>query len=172
MRKNRLYALALLNVIIFFFLLFPLLRRHAAFIRRYKEEKQKLTVEKRKLDELKKEKDFLLREKRKLENFLNSKMLKGDMGLVELRSFIINAHSRSGISFGGVSFSDPEKVVKSLFKVKTSFEVEAPYFSLRRFIYYLESSEKLIVLRSLSMRRTSPNRAKMRVIMEAYFYED
>ncbi len=105
-----------------------------------------------------------------LELFKRKRLFSRSRGLVEVRNFIISAHRKAGLVFSGLFFETPEKVVGKIYSVKVSFEVMGSYQALRRLIYLLENSDRLLILRNFSLRRTDPYRAKVKFIMEAYLH--
>ncbi len=108
--------------------------------------------------------------RKELELFKRRGLFSRSRGLVEVRNFIISAHRKAGLNFSGLFFETPEKVVGKIYSVKVSFEVVGPYPALRKLIYLLENSERLLLLRSFTLRRVDGFSAKVKFIMEAYLY--
>ena len=169
---RKLLVVLLLDVFVFLVIFLPLHRDYKRVVLGQKKmEEEKVSLEK-KLEELRKKEKALIQQMSTLEDFRRKNLFIGDSGVVVAREIIRKAFSRAGVSFQGLTFSNPSESISGYYKIGISIPpVFATYSRLRRLIYELETSPKMIVIKSITMKRIGGGKIRALINLEAYFHE-
>ncbi len=169
---RRLLAVLFLDIFVFLLIFLPLHRDYKKVVLGQKRmEEERVSLEK-KLEDLRKKEKTLIQQMSSLEEFRRKNLFIGDSGVVAAREIIRKAFSRAGISFQGLTFSNPSEPISGYYKIGISIPpVIATYGRLRRLIYELETSPKMIVIKSITMKRIGGGKIRALINLEAYFHE-
>ncbi len=170
--KRKILALALVDLFLFVALFLPMHRDYKRVVLgRQKMQNEKLTLE-RELQRLKERKNALLKEGKRLEEFRKNNLFIGDSGVVVVREIIRKAFSRAGVNFQGLTFSNPSEAIAGYYKIGISLPpVLTSYPKLRLLIYYLENTKKMLVIKSVSVKRKGGGKVAATINLEAFFHE-
>ncbi len=170
--RKKLTALIVVDLFLFIVVFFPALRKYRRVTDGTEEllrEKQKLL---QKLEYYEREEKNLKTELMKLKQVKNTRLFHGDQGLVDLRGIINEALAKAGVSFSGLNFSRPSYSSGTIYQIQISIPgINTTYLRLRRLIYYLENSKKMIVIKNISISRGKGGRISATMNLEAYFNE-
>ncbi len=170
--KKRLTVLIIVDILLLVFIFIPSYRKYKGMIAGIKEMETKKESLSKEIEDINRSEKKLKLEFVKLKEFKSSSLFQGDSGRVFLRSKINDAFSRAGIPFPGMNFSQPSSTAGSVYKVKISLpRIRTHYLKLRRLIYYLENSKKLIIIKNISISREKGGSISANINLEAYFSE-
>lgn len=170
--NKKLIALAIFDLFLFIVIFLPALRRYRKITSGTEELLQKKQELTRKLDFSVKEEKKIKMEILKLKELKTKGLFHGDQGLVELRGIINEAISKAGVSFSGLNFSRPSSSSGKVYKIQISIpKIVTTYSRLRRLIFNLENSKKLIVIKNISISRERGGKISATINLEAYFNE-
>lgn len=170
--RKRLTVLAILDLLLFILIFLPSLRKYRKITSGTEELLQKKQELTRKLDFSDKEEKKIKVEKMKLKQLKTKGLFHGDQGLVELRGIINEALSKAEVSFSGLNFSRPSSSWGTVYQIQISIpKIITNYSKLRRLIYYLENSKKLIIIKNITISRDKSGKISATMNLEAYFNE-
>ncbi len=169
---RKVLAVVLLDIFVFLVIFLPLHRDYRRVVlgqERLMEEKASLEKD---YEGLRQKEKALLEQRAALEEFRKKNLFIGDAGVVVAREIIRKAFSRAGVSFQGLTFSNPSESVSGYYKIGISIPpVTTSYTRLRKLIYSLENSPKMIVIKSITIKRIGGGKVRALINMEAYFHE-
>jgi len=170
--NKKLIMLAILDLFLFIVVFLPALRKYRKITNGTEELLQKKQELTRKLDFSIKEEKKIKMEILKLKQLKTKSLFHGDKGLVELRGTINEALSKAGVSFSGLNFSRPSSSSGTVYQIQISIpRIITTYSRLRRLIFYLENSKKLIIIKNISVSRDRGGKVSATMNLEAYFNE-
>ncbi|GEM_PF-2416630 len=170
--RRKILVLALVDLLLLVALFLPMHRDYRRVVLgRQRMQSEKITLE-RELQRLRERKNALLKEGKKLEEFRKKNLFLGDSGIVVVREIIRKAFSRAGVNFQGLSFSNPSEAISGYYKIGISLPtVLTTYPRLRLLLYYLESTNKMLIIKSVSVKRKGGGKVGANINLEAFFHE-
>ena len=170
--KKKLTILLIIDVLLLVVLFLPAITKHRRVSSSMRKLLEKKALLEPRLKNMKKEEAIFEVEAKKLQRFSATNLFHGDQGFVEVRSILNQALSRSGISFTGLNFSRPSSSVGRIYIIQISIpKVITTYQKLRKFIFYIENSEKLLIIKNVSIQREKGGKISATMNLEAYFNE-
>jgi len=88
----------------------------------------------------------------------------------ELLSELMNLASEAGLSLDRVQYRPDEKPREGLFRYAMAFSLNADYTRLKKFVYLLENSSRLLIIDQISLSGSSGG-VRLNVAVSTYFRE-